>query len=67
MTTRAIPQGMVLRTGKYNEAELTSDIFACVLQYPNANGNVEDYRTFVEQESSGCCRHFEPCPAHSPG
>ena len=38
MTTRAIPQGMVLRTGKYNEAELTSDIFACVLQYPNANG-----------------------------
>ena len=32
MTTRAIPQGMVLRTGKYNEAELNSDIVAGVLQ-----------------------------------
>ena len=56
MTTRAIPQGMVLRTGKYNEAELTSDIFACVLQYPNANGNVEDYRAFVEQAHTAGCK-----------
>lgn len=29
--------------------EFTPDIFACVLQYPNAAGNVEDYRAFVEK------------------
>ena len=44
MTTRAIPQGIELRIGKYHEMEFTPDIFACVLQYPNAAGNVEDYR-----------------------
>lgn len=49
MTTRAIPQGIELRIGKYHEMEFTPDIFACVLQYPNATGNVEDYRAFVEK------------------
>lgn len=49
MTTRAIPQGIVLRVGKYTETELTPDVFACVLQYPNSNGNIEDYRAFVEK------------------
>lgn len=49
MTTRAIPQGIRLTVGRYNEMELTPDIFACVVQYPNASGNVEDYRSFVEK------------------
>ena len=49
MTTRAIPQGIQIRTGKYSELELTPDIFACILQYPNASGNAEDYRAFVEK------------------
>ena len=35
ITTRAIPQGIEIRTGRYNEAELTPDTFACILQYPN--------------------------------
>lgn len=69
MTTRAIPQGIQIRTGKYSELELTPDIFACILQYPNASGNAEDYRAFVESpccqlQSSRCRRYPEPCPAH---
>ena len=40
MTTRAIPQGIELRVGKYQEFEPTPEVFACVLQYPNADGNV---------------------------
>lgn len=56
MTTRAIPQGIVLRVGKYTETELTPDIFACVLQYPNSNGNIEDYRAFVEKAHAAECK-----------
>ena len=56
MTTRAIPQGIQIRTGKYSEMEMTSDIFACILQYPNASGNVEDYRTFVEKAHAANCK-----------
>lgn len=56
MTTRAIPQGIQIRTGKYSEMEMTPDIFACILQYPNASGNVEDYRTFVEKAHAANCK-----------
>lgn len=56
MTTRAIPQGIRLTVGHYNEMELTPDIFACVVQYPNASGNVEDYRSFVEKAHAAGCK-----------
>ena len=56
MTTRAIPQGIRLTVGRYNEMELTPDIFACVVQYPNASGNVEDYRSFVEKAHAAGCK-----------
>ena len=56
MTTRAIPQGITLRTGKFSEAELTPDVFACVLQYPNSDGCVEDYRAFVERAHEAGCK-----------
>lgn len=49
MTTRAIPQGIELRVGKYKEFEPTPEVFACILQYPNSNGNVEDYAAFTEK------------------
>ena len=56
MTTRAIPQDIRLTVGRYNEMELTPDIFACVVQYPNASGNVEDYRSFVEKAHAAGCK-----------
>ena len=56
ITTRAIPQGIEIRTGRYNEAELTPDTFACILQYPNGDGNIEDYRTFVENAHAAGCK-----------
>ncbi len=49
MQTRAIPQNIEIRTGKYADFDFTPDIFGCMLQYPNADGNVEDYRAFVEK------------------
>ena len=54
--TRAIPQGMQIRVGKYKELEFTPDVFACILQYPNASGSVEDYREFVEKAHVAGCK-----------
>lgn len=56
VTTRAIPQGIQIRTGKYDEMELTPDTFACIVQYPNAGGNIEDYRAFVEKAHAAGCK-----------
>lgn len=56
ITTRAIPQGIEIRTGKFHELEFTDDLFACVLQYPNANGNAEDYREFTEKAHAANCK-----------
>ena len=56
MKTRAVPQGIVLKTGSYKTATLTPETFACIIQYPNADGNVEDYREFVSQAHAADCK-----------
>lgn len=56
MKTRAVPQGIALKTGSYKTATLSPDTFACIIQYPNADGNVEDYRAFVEQAHAADCK-----------
>ena len=48
MQTRAVPQGIHLSVGNWKEFELTPDVFAIVLQYPNDLGQAEDYRELVE-------------------
>ena len=42
--------GKIFRTGT------DTDIFACILQYPNASGNAEDYRAFVEKAHAANCK-----------
>lgn len=54
--TRAIPQGMNIKVGSFKELEFTSDIFACIIQYPNNSGNVEDYRAFTEKAHAANCK-----------
>ncbi len=56
MTTRAIPQGIKLQVGKFRDFTPSSEIFACVLQYPNASGNVEDYAEFVKKAHAADCK-----------
>ena len=56
MTTRAIPQGIELRVGKFKEFEPSPEVFACMLQYPNSNGNVEDYKEFTEKAHAADCK-----------
>lgn len=56
MTTRAIPQGIELRVGKYQDFEPSPEVFACLLQYPNSNGSVEDYAKFTENAHAAECK-----------
>ena len=56
MTTRAIPQGIELRIGKYSDFEPSSDVFGCMVQYPNVSGSVEDYKAFTEKAHEAECK-----------
>ncbi|MDR1161448.1 MAG: glycine dehydrogenase (aminomethyl-transferring), partial [Tannerellaceae bacterium] len=47
--TRMAPQGIKVVTGDYKTFHFTEDVFAAIVQYPNANGSVEDYTEFVKQ------------------
>lgn len=56
MTTRAVPQGIELRVGKYLEFEFTPDVFACVVQYPNNSGSTENYTQFTIKAHAADCK-----------
>ena len=47
LITRATPIGIELVFGDYNIAELDSSYFGAIVQYPNNNGSIEDYRSFI--------------------
>ncbi len=56
MTTRALPQGIELRVGNYKEFEFTPDVYACVVQYPNGNGEANDYGQLAEKAHAADCK-----------
>ncbi len=56
INTRAIPQGMTLKVGNYKTFEFTPDVFGCIIQYPNSNGSIEDYREFTEKAHAANCK-----------
>ncbi len=45
--TRAAPIGIQLVYGDYATASIDNTYFGALLQYPNNNGSVEDYRNFI--------------------
>lgn len=47
--TRAIPLGIEIVKGDYKTFELNENIFGAIVQYPTADGKVEDYKNFVEK------------------
>ena len=55
MKTRAVPQGIVLKEIKNQQFAFTEDVFGLVLQYPNANGQINSYKELVEKaHQTGC-------------
>jgi len=49
LKTRTAPQGIELQTGNYKTFPLNEKIFGAILQYPNADGSIEDYTGFTAQ------------------
>ncbi|MDE1192780.1 MAG: aminomethyl-transferring glycine dehydrogenase [Arachidicoccus sp.] len=48
LETRAVPAGIEIVYGDYTTASIDESYFGALLQYPNSNGSVEDYRTFIQ-------------------
>ncbi len=46
--TRAKVQGLEIVVGDYETFEITDDFFAVLIQYPNAKGEINDYREFAD-------------------
>lgn len=46
--TRMKPQGIEVVTGDFKTFEFTGKEFAAIVQYPNGDGEIEDYCAFVE-------------------
>ena len=49
LITRAKPIQVELVFGDYNHVVLDESYFGAIVQYPNKNGLIEDYRSFIEQ------------------
>ncbi len=48
LKTRAQPMGIELIIGNHEEFNFSDKVFGVLLQYPDSNGSVRDYRAFVE-------------------
>lgn len=46
--TRMIPQGIKIVTGDYKTFEFTPEVFGAIVQFPNSDGSIEDYKAFIE-------------------
>ena len=48
LVTRALPIGIELVFGDYATAQIDDSFFGAIVQYPNNNGSIEDYRKFID-------------------
>jgi glycine dehydrogenase len=49
LITRAEPLGIEIVQGAYQSFEFTDKVFGAIVQYPNADGSIEDYKTFTNK------------------
>lgn len=49
LKTRSAPLGIELILGKYDEFEFGEKVFGAFVQYPGADGEIEDFRAFTEK------------------
>ncbi len=49
LQTRTAPLGIEIVQGDYKTFNFTDQTFAAIVQYPNADGSIENYKEFVEK------------------
>ena len=52
INTRMNPQGIQVIVGDYKTFEFTPDVFGAIVQYPNADGSIEDYKEFITRANA---------------
>ncbi|MFY7964443.1 MAG: aminomethyl-transferring glycine dehydrogenase [Chitinophagaceae bacterium] len=52
LITRSTPIGIELVLGDYKTAQLDETFFGAMVQYPNNNGSIEDYKAFIDKAHS---------------
>jgi glycine dehydrogenase len=52
LVTRAEPLHIEIVTGDYNKSNLDETYFGAIVQYPNSEGNISDYRSFIKNVQS---------------
>ncbi len=55
LITRAKPVGIEIVFGDYKTAQIDENYFGAIVQYPNSEGSIEDYRNFIEAVHSVKC------------
>ncbi|MDP4284694.1 MAG: aminomethyl-transferring glycine dehydrogenase [Bacteroidota bacterium] len=48
LLTRAMPVGIEPVFGNFKEVHLDENYFGAIVQYPDSEGNIEDYRNFIQ-------------------
>lgn len=61
LKTRALPVGVELVFGDFATATLDESFFGAILQYPNAEGAINDYRNFIQQAQAVDCGIVMAC------
>ena len=56
LKTRSVPQGISLLVTDFATVDFTTPVFGAILQYPDSNGEVLDYRQFVAKAHENGCR-----------
>ncbi len=56
LITRAEPLGISIKIDDYSNFEINTNVFGILLQYPNSDGNIEDYSNIVETAHNNGCR-----------
>ena len=46
--TRSVPLGIEVQSGNFKECKLDEKTFGCIIQYPAADGSIEDYKELME-------------------
>lgn len=50
--TRMIPQGIKIVVGNYKTFQFTPDVFGAIVQFPNSDGLIEDYKEFISRANA---------------
>ncbi len=56
LITRSEPLGINVKIGNYKEFVFDEKVFGVLLQYPNSDGNIEDYKSFVNTAHEKECK-----------